>query len=386
MTDLYIVHSALQLMVAQLVVSQRPTTRRVLWVSTPDAARRAAPTLAAVLRQDTWDDVRWVPHNHQLGRPDPRTLAAAPFSTLGRLRGHIDDVERCLDDASPHQVLVPHAQNWHCLAAARWCARRHRVAHLYEEGLSLYYATDGFTRRRSPSAATAAHAVQRLVDGAMRSAGLFSSSDRADRYLSDVYCFFPDRPQVVHPRGERVRILPNRNLLEEMGSAEAFAPTRAYLRSLRRPGTACLLVSSIDVEDLFVAAPAYLRGMQRAIGRLLGEHDRIFVKRHPRNDPARLAQLLAPYSTRVVLLDEPVPVPLELCFADLGVGTVAGTLSSPLVYLPLLYDVRPVSVAPYVLREAERQQVPTERYRGMMKKLETAFGPQLNWYDEGSLR
>ena len=142
-----------------------------------------------------------------------------------------------------------------------------------------------------------------------------------------------------------------------------------------------MFISSVDVEDLLIPRAAYIRGISQFLEHLSQRYDRVLFKLHPRNNPELIDELLRPFDGSVVRICEPVNCPVELCFNDFGAEAVAGSYSSPLLYLPMLHDVRSISAIPLLINTAREMGLLTERHSASAHRFVTAFSNRVEMVD-----
>ncbi len=383
-SHLFLAYSALQLIIAQLIAKSLPGgDRKVLWLSTPHPGSSLKQTMQGVLINDLWHEVQWTDINFRYCRARGLDLLNRPFQFLRQVESTRQELHALAETCNADVAYLPHWWDWTCKELADWFKRRSRKTALFEEGLGLYHLSSPQPDMQPLARRAVSFCVDHVLDTMLACRGLSHLASDISKNIDNLYCFFPELPTVVRPRDQVLALAGMRSddLLEMMRSSPVFAPTREYLRKLRAGGRSALFISSVDVEDLLIPRSVYVRSIRQFLDYLCGRYDRVLFKLHPRNDSELIDDLLKPFDREVARVREPVNVPVELCFGDFGVEAVAGTYSSPLIYLPMFHNVKSISAVPLLIQTARAMGLLSERHSTSAQKFVAGFGHLVEMVD-----
>ena len=351
MTHLFVAHSNITLLFAQAIAANLPAQdRKVIWLKIADGDARARAAYELHLLPEIWTSVRFASLLGPSFLPSGSALMRRPVGALRQLKRNLRELETLLTGeekraAGELQLWVAHQRLRDVLHAATWCAERGYPVHFYEEGISIYLDENSIPRESAPGAQRfdKANVLRRTL---LQAGGLSHLLRSIEPLLCDMTINYPQistlfaAPIPTHDLSVSFnadyigRLLKKPDLAARVAQAAANYPREPY----------ALFVSSVEVEDNFVNADDYFAAVAacRSLPQSAGLP--FLIKPHPRNRPEVLARLQRELGAQLV--EESVPVSLELLAAHLHCSLVLGVCSSPLIYLPLLYGTATASLAP----------------------------------------
>ncbi len=355
MTHLFVAHSNITLLFAQAIAASLPAAeRKVIWLKLAEGDARARAAYELHLLPQLWQNARFATLLGPKFLPAGKALMRRPVGAVRQLKRNLRALDALLEDEEKQangelQLWVAHPRLPDVLHAAQWCRARDYPVHFYEEGISIYLDEKSNARAGAPGAGrlSKANVLRRAL---LRAGGLSHLSRPLEPLLRDMTINYPQistlfaEPLPTHDLSAHfnadyiARLLQKPELSQRIEEAAAPYPRAPY----------ALFVSSVEVEDNFVDADDYFAAV--AACRDLKESAGLpfLIKPHPRNRPDVLARLQRELGAQLV--EEKVPVSLEILAARLNCSLVLGVCSSPLIYLPLLHGTKTASIAPRLTR------------------------------------
>lgn len=329
-------------MFAQAIALSLPTEdRKILWLGTQVAGSALLKLYELVLMKDLWGQVLYIDLNRKLQPVSFGRMLRSPISNIRGGRVAVSAIRREIADLGGSiELWVPHQDDWSCRVAAAEVYASAGLVHFFEEGLSIYLDRERRSRVWYRDIVSRwAKAIGVGCRGAVR--------HPMGYYLTDIYqtCIDCDTIFDRNIRRRSLAELCGKSYTDRLLAIPSFGTVVGRLVAKYPTSPFVLFVNSVDVEDNYISLDDYVESVRRGIGAAGFGDEVIMIKPHPRNRKETIQALVAAFEGRSQVVDEDVPVPIEVIAPLLNLKAVVGTNTSALVYLKIIHGIETISIS-----------------------------------------